>query len=322
MISVAMTTYNGEKYICEQIESILNQSMKVDEIIVCDDGSSDSTIELLKKYPVKVVQNDMNLGYRLNFKKAMELCSGDYIFLCDQDDIWLPHKVEEMMRMMKTHSNMHVLSSSFIYIDDKNQEIQMKLDKSRSNNNLYCRPVKKDSLYQVNFLDYLSMNYFQGCSLLLDKWIKDLVLEYYSTDIEHDYLINSIAASYSSMYFYNKPLFQYRLHENNSIGAQYDTQTKEEHLQRANTLKIRTQNAHNALNVLNIIRLANSNYYQENQEEFSHMSAFFNQHIQALENKKFFELLCQNTSPYYSLIKTKKARVMDLLYVLKEKVIR
>lgn len=80
MISVAMTTYNGEKFVCEQIESILNQSMKVDEIIVCDDGSSDSTIELLKKYPVKVVQNDVNLGYRLNFKKAMELCSGDYIF--------------------------------------------------------------------------------------------------------------------------------------------------------------------------------------------------------------------------------------------------
>lgn len=118
------------------------------------------------------------------------------------------------------------------------------------------------------------MNYFQGCSLLLDKWIKDLALEHYSTDIEHDYLINSIAASFDSMYFYNKPLFQYRLHEKNSIGAQYDTQTKEEHLQRANTLKIRTQNAHNALNVLNIIRLANSDYYQENQEEFSHMSAF------------------------------------------------
>ena len=112
------------------------------------------------------------------------------------------------------------------------------------------------------------------------------------------------------------------MHEKNSIGAQYDTQTKEEHLQRANTLKIRTQNAHNALNVLNIIRLANSDYYQENQEEFKHMSAFFNQHIQALENKNFFKLLCQNTSPYYSLIKTKKARIMDLLYVLKEKVIR
>ena len=62
----------------------------------------------------------MNLGYRLNFKKAMELCSGDYIFLCDQDDIWLPNKVEEMVHIMKTHSNMHVLSSSFIYIDDKN----------------------------------------------------------------------------------------------------------------------------------------------------------------------------------------------------------
>ena len=156
----------------------------------------------------------------------------------------------------------------------------------------------------------------------MDKWIKDLVLEYYSTDVEHDYLINSIAASYNSMYFYNKPLFQYRLHEKNSIGAQYDTQTKEEHLQRANTLKIRTQNAHNALNVLKTVSKANPDYYQTNQEEFKCMIDFFNQHIQALENKKFFKLLCQNTSPYYSLIKTKKARVMDLLYVLKEKVIR
>ena len=156
----------------------------------------------------------------------------------------------------------------------------------------------------------------------MDKWIKDLVLEHYSTDIEHDYLINSIAASYNSMYFYNKPLFQYRLHEKNSIGAQYDTQTKEEHLQRANTIKIRTQNAHNALDVLGIIHLANSDYYQEHKVEFGCMIDFFNQHIQALENKKFFKLLWQNTSPYYSLIKTKKARVMDLLYVLKEKVIR
>ena len=69
MISVAMTTYNGEKYIRKQIESILNQSMKVDEIIVCDDGSTDKTVEILKEYPVTVYQNEKNLGYRLNLKK-------------------------------------------------------------------------------------------------------------------------------------------------------------------------------------------------------------------------------------------------------------
>lgn len=69
MISVAMTTFNGEKYIEKQIESILNQSLSVDEIIICDDGSTDNTIELMKKYNVQIIQNKKNLGYKLNFKK-------------------------------------------------------------------------------------------------------------------------------------------------------------------------------------------------------------------------------------------------------------
>ena len=69
MISVAMTTFNGEKYIEKQIESILNQSLSVDEIIICDDGSTDNTIELMKKYNVQIIQNKTNLGYKLNFKK-------------------------------------------------------------------------------------------------------------------------------------------------------------------------------------------------------------------------------------------------------------
>ncbi len=76
MISVAMTTFNGEKYIEKQIESILNQSLSVDEIIICDDGSTDNTIELMKKYNVQIIQNKKNLGYKLNFKKAMEKCKG------------------------------------------------------------------------------------------------------------------------------------------------------------------------------------------------------------------------------------------------------
>ena len=91
MISVAMTTFNGEKYIEKQIESILNQSLSVDEIIICDDGSTDNTIELMKKYNVQIIQNKKNLGYKLNFKKAMEKCKGDYIFLCDQDAVSYTH---------------------------------------------------------------------------------------------------------------------------------------------------------------------------------------------------------------------------------------
>ena len=88
MISVAMTTYNGALYLKKQLDSILFQTMAIDELIICDDGSSDETKEIIqdyqKKYPqIHFYENKENLGYKLNFKKAMDLCCGDYIFLCD-----------------------------------------------------------------------------------------------------------------------------------------------------------------------------------------------------------------------------------------------
>ena len=92
-----MTTYNGQKFIREQIESILCQSMHVDEIVICDDCSTDNTVEILKEYPVRLFVNKTNLGFKRNFKQAMEFCKGDYIFLCDQDDIWENDKVEKLI---------------------------------------------------------------------------------------------------------------------------------------------------------------------------------------------------------------------------------
>ena len=141
MISVAMTTFNGEKYIEKQIESILNQSLSVDEIIICDDGSTDNTIELMKKYNVQIIQNKKNLGYKLNFKKAMEKCKGDYIFLCDQDDIWKKDKVKEMISIMEKNRNIHVLASSFEYIDENGTLIISKNKKGYSNHNLYNKQI-------------------------------------------------------------------------------------------------------------------------------------------------------------------------------------
>ena len=95
MISVAMTTYNGEQYIKEQLTSIIHQSRQVNEIIICDDCSKDHTPEIIQSFQnqykdinIKLYINEKNVGYRDNFKKAISLCSGDYIFISDQDDIW------------------------------------------------------------------------------------------------------------------------------------------------------------------------------------------------------------------------------------------
>lgn len=318
MISVAMTTYNGEKYIRKQIESILNQSMKVDEIIVCDDGSTDKTLEILQEYPITVYKNKKNLGYRLNFKKAMSLCTHEYTFLCDQDDIWETDKVKTMIEIMQKHPNIHVLASSFKYIDSKDDLIHMKPKRNFSNNNLYPKPVKFEALVPVQFDEFLPMNYFQGCSLVLDKWIKNLALNNFDARLPHDWLISMIASSYQGMFFLNKSLFKYRLHDNNSIGVEYLTQSTSEHIQKASSTKLRMQNANNALIVLEDIEKANSSFYQSRQEEFKKLKQFLILHNKNLENKNFWGLLKQNTSPFYRLIKTKKARIMDLIFALKK----
>ena len=97
LVSIAMATYNGEKYLKEQLDSIYAQTYKDIEVIVCDDCSSDKTVEILdeykEKYGLKYYINEKNLGFKKNFEKAISLCSGDFIALADQDDIWIENKI-------------------------------------------------------------------------------------------------------------------------------------------------------------------------------------------------------------------------------------
>lgn len=254
MISVAMTTFNGEKYIEKQIESIIHQSLSVDEIIVCDDGSTDHTVELIKKYDVTLIQNSQNLGYKLNFKKAMEKCKGDYIFLCDQDDIWEKDKVKDMMHIMESHKNIHVLASSFTYIDGQDQMISTTLNKGYSNNNLYNKEVEKDDLVSVLTDEFIYGNYFQGCALVMDKQTRDFVVQHFDDRLPHDWIIGLYASIDGGMYFYNKSEFKYRIHSDNSIGVSTLNQSSTEHVNRAYRFEERYQKARDALYVLDVLK--------------------------------------------------------------------
>ena len=107
--SVVMATYNGEKYLKEQLDSIFCQTKPVDEVIICDDGSKDGTIEIIEKYITeknlnlswKLIKNKKNLGYADNFHQGLALATGEYIFFADQDDVWCEDKVEEMTKVME-----------------------------------------------------------------------------------------------------------------------------------------------------------------------------------------------------------------------------
>ncbi len=129
--SIAMTTYNGEKYLQEQLDSFLNQTILPDELIVVDDCSSDKTIEILNKYknyapfPVKIIQNKVNVGskhnfaYSKNFDTAIRNCSYDIVFLSDQDDVWFNNKIEEHLKIYEKNPTTVIVANNAIRTDSQ-----------------------------------------------------------------------------------------------------------------------------------------------------------------------------------------------------------
>ena len=116
--SVALCTYNGIEFLAKQLDSIIRQTKPVDEIIICDDCSTDSTCNMVRQYikecPIRIrlIVNPVNIGYVFNFEQAISLCSGDIIFLSDQDDIWMLHKVETICRFFEAHED-----KEFVFTD-------------------------------------------------------------------------------------------------------------------------------------------------------------------------------------------------------------
>ena len=110
MIDIVLATYNGEKYVGEQIESIINQTYKDWKLIIRDDGSKDKTAEVIEKYAAKdnritIIKDGIgNLGFNGNFTKLLETSSQDYVMICDQDDVWIPEKIEIMFNEISKYS--------------------------------------------------------------------------------------------------------------------------------------------------------------------------------------------------------------------------
>lgn len=162
MISVCMATYNGEAYIQEQLDSILIQLGKEDEVVVCDDRSNDRTLEIINAYRdarVRVYRNEKRLGHVKNFEKAMLLSKGGYIFLADQDDIWLPNRVRMMLLKFEENPGVELLASNFDLIDADG----VRLGEFRE-----LGGVKRSRLGQVLAIFAGRAPYF-GCTFLLRR---------------------------------------------------------------------------------------------------------------------------------------------------------
>ena len=226
MISVAIATYNSSKFILKQLDSIINQTISVDEIIIQDDCSNDKTISIIdnylksKKVNYIIKKNKKNEGYIKTFKKAIKNCNGDIIILCDHDDIWLKNKVEIIKNTFTNHPNILALGTSFIKINENDEIIDENKANKSLNNGLIKRKIKKNQLNHMFFSDISLYNMTPGCTAAFNSKIKKELLKY-NYDIPHDLQIYILAAIKNELYYYDVITTKYRIYSNNTIGLNH-----------------------------------------------------------------------------------------------------
>lgn len=202
MISVCIATYNGSRYIHEQLNSILPQLSPDDEVIVSDDGSTDSTLEkiaALNNPIVRVIHNTGRHSPIYNFENALRHAQGDYIFLCDQDDVWADNKVQVMMQALQhsccivsdcaiTDASLQVVSPSFYEV------------------------VRK---HEGKWYNLLIRNCYLGCCMAFRRELLTQALPFPDNIPMHDIWLGNVAAFYYSISFLPQVLMKYRRHGSN-----------------------------------------------------------------------------------------------------------
>lgn len=222
-LSVALCTYNGEIFLSEQLDSILNQNLPVNEIIICDDRSTDNTIKLIEKYQyqypgvIQLFVNEQNLGPRKNFEKAISLTTGDIIFLADQDDFWHANKTETIGdAFMKDETILGVFTNGQL-IDSAGTELGIDLWTS-----FHFAPALQILLNKNNLFEMMLRNWtiVTGSTLAIKKAAKELILPFqHMPQMWHDEWIAYCLASVNALLPVNKNVFSYRIHDTQQVGV-------------------------------------------------------------------------------------------------------
>lgn len=213
-ISVAIATYNGEKYIEEQLQSILQQTRAVDEVILTDDRSTDRTVTIVEEFIKRnelsgrwiISVNPTNLGFGENFRKAINLTTGDYIFPCDQDDIWVPDRIEKMTAVMEKNPDIALLNTKYTPFHD-GENI-----KKANSSELEAVPERIALNKYTRFLRSL------GCLMCVRKSFYDEVKENWYEGWAHDEFLWSMAMLYGRCYQWNYSSIWRRFHQKQVSG--------------------------------------------------------------------------------------------------------
>ena len=204
-ISVCMPTFNGERFIQNQLDSILSQLGVNDEVIISDDSSTDRTVDIIKGFNdsrIKLIENCTFKSPIFNLENALKEAKGEYVFLSDQDDIWLPEKVNKIREKLTLYDI--VVCNGHIIDQDEN--------------------ILHDSYFSwkgsgPGFIKNLVKNSYLGCSLAFNRKILEFMLPFPKKIAMHDIWIGMVSEFIGKPYFIQEPLFLYRRHEDNFTVA-------------------------------------------------------------------------------------------------------
>ena len=222
-LSIALCTYNGEAHLPAQWNSLLKQERLPDEVVICDDKSTDGTRAMLRElakeapFRVVIVENEEQLGYNKNFEKALSLCTGDLLFICDQDDYWFPQKLTVMTQYMATYPTVQIGFCNAYEADEHLNNL----------NRPFWNRVRLDAFQKERWKMGLSMevlldgNRMMGCATVIRRTFMT-ELTPFPTDIPgyiYDGWISLVGAAHNAIQLIDQPLQLYRTHDNQQVGV-------------------------------------------------------------------------------------------------------
>lgn len=213
-IDVLLSMYNGEKYLREQLDSIVGQTMLPDTILIIDDCSTDLSVEIVEEYIKKyqkeikwhLIKNKKNKGWKKNFFHGLQLCQGDYIFLCDQDDVWDRNKIQMMADVLDKNENINLLVCNYeAFAEEKEDSFVRRSKKFFNNENVEIIMPNEKVAYVGR----------PGCCFCVRKKFFESLENYWDVEVAHDAQLWRYSCVSDSLALLNKKLVRYRRHSNN-----------------------------------------------------------------------------------------------------------
>ena len=228
LVSIALTTWNGERFLKQQLDSILNQSYRNIEIIIVDDCSHDGTKDIIEEYSyeekIKFISNNENIGCNLNFMRALEYCRGEYICFADQDDIWESNKVELMIKNIDEND---LIYTNGILIDGEGKELNISLSSFVQDFEMN----NKEEIFKTLCFDcFITGNTLMFSRRILEKSLKIAestnvlkLMSGFKNKVAHDWLVVILSYCNYGIKYINHKTIKYRIHDlNHSMNYTYD----------------------------------------------------------------------------------------------------